>query len=176
MAGVRGASGRRPAPAKLKLLNGRSPGRDSSGNLVKPPPPFERAAPEPPDWLSAQARKQWALCAPSLERLDLLKGEDQAAFTAFCETWATYVEALHRVRAEGLTITNPQSGLAKVNPAFSAMRDAQIDLLRFGREFGLTPASEQNVARLPGRESDDDDPLRRPLVVAGGLALFGSCV
>jgi phage terminase small subunit len=45
MAGVRGASGRRPAPAKLKLLNGRSPGRDSSGNLVKPPPPFERAPP-----------------------------------------------------------------------------------------------------------------------------------
>jgi phage terminase small subunit len=65
MAGVRGASGRRPAPAKLKLLNGRSPGRDSSGNLVKPPPPFERAAPEPPEWLSAEARKQWALCAPS---------------------------------------------------------------------------------------------------------------
>ena len=54
MAGVRGASGRRPAPAKLKLLNGRSPGRDSSGNLVKPPPPFERGAPEPPDWLSAE--------------------------------------------------------------------------------------------------------------------------
>ena len=159
MAGVRGASGRRPAPAKLKLLNGRSPGRDSSGNLVKPPPPFERAAPEPPDWLSAEARMQWALCAPSLERLDVLKGEDQAAFTAFCETWATYVEALHRVRAEGLTITNPQSGLAKVNPAFSAMRDALIDLLRSGREFGLTPASEQNVARLAGRESDDDDPF-----------------
>jgi hypothetical protein len=39
MAGVRGASGRRPAPAKLKLLNGRSPGRDSSGNLVKSPRP-----------------------------------------------------------------------------------------------------------------------------------------
>jgi len=39
------------------------------------------------------------------------------------------------------------------------MRDAQIDLLRFGREFGLTPASEQNVARLAGRECDDDDPF-----------------
>ena len=81
MAGVRGASGRRPAPAKLKLLNGRSPGRDSSGNLVKPPPPFERAAPEPPDWLSAEARMQWALCAPSLERLDVLKGEDHGRRT-----------------------------------------------------------------------------------------------
>ena len=159
MAGVRGASGRRPAPAKLKLLHGRSPGRDSSGNLVKPPPPFERAAPEPPDWLSAEARMQWALCAPSLERLDLLKGEDQAAFTAYCETWATYVEALHRVRAEGLTITNPQSGLAKVNPAFSAMRDAQIDSAEL--RSGVRPDAGVGAVRgaAGGRESDDDDPF-----------------
>jgi phage terminase small subunit len=57
MAGVRGASGRRAAPAQLKLLHGRSPGRDSSGNLVKPPPPFQRAAPEPPDWLTAEAAR-----------------------------------------------------------------------------------------------------------------------
>ena len=83
------------------------------------------------------------------------------------------MEALHRVRAEGLTITNPQSGLAKVNPAFSAMRDAQIDLLRFGREFGLTPASEQNVARLAGRESEDDYPFAVRSSWACGLALFG---
>ena len=67
MAGARGASGRRPAPAKLKLLNGRSPGRDSSGNLVKPPPPFERAAPEPrtgfrrrPACSARCARRHWS--------------------------------------------------------------------------------------------------------------------
>jgi phage terminase small subunit len=65
-----------PRPAKLKLLNGVSPGRDSGGRLVKPPPNFERSCPEPPADLGAEALAEWERITSGLDRLNLLKSED----------------------------------------------------------------------------------------------------
>jgi phage terminase small subunit len=65
-----------PRPAKLKLLNGVSPGRDSGGRLVKPPPNFARGCPEPPADLGAEALAEWERITSGLDRLNLLKSED----------------------------------------------------------------------------------------------------
>lgn len=46
---------RPPKPARLKLVEGRSPGRDSGGRKVPEPPKFIRQAPDAPDWLDAEA-------------------------------------------------------------------------------------------------------------------------
>ena len=46
------------------------------------------------------ARAAWEAIAPELEALGLLKIQDGLMFTALCESWATYVAALARVRAE----------------------------------------------------------------------------
>ena len=53
-----------PRPAKLKLLTGVRPGRDSGGRLVPTPPAFERAAPEPPDWLDSEGSAEWRRIVP----------------------------------------------------------------------------------------------------------------
>ena len=82
--------GKAPQPAALKLLGGRSPGRDSGGRPVPDVPRFERGAPQPPPWLSEQARAVWEATAPTLEALNLIKPEDGLIFTALCESWATY--------------------------------------------------------------------------------------
>ncbi|MEV5360588.1 phage terminase small subunit P27 family [Micrococcus luteus] len=148
-----GQRGPQAAPARLKLLKGRGEGKDSGGRKVNEEPKFEREAPEPPEWLSDLAREQWALCAPALDDLDLLKPEDQAVFTAFCEAWATYVLAIREVRAGSLTLVTDK-GYEYKNPALSIAESASKDLLRFAREFGLTPASEQNLGKPMGDEGD----------------------
>jgi P27 family predicted phage terminase small subunit len=81
----------------------------------------------------------------------------RVAVTAYCEAWATYREALERVRAEGLTITNPKTGMAQKNPALNAVEQAGLQLLRYGQQFGLTPAAEVNLASPMPRDSDADD-------------------
>src|SRR5947209_1670732 len=95
--------GRTPAPAHLKLLNGRGPGRDSGGRKVALPPGFRRLAPEKPEWLSPEAAAESERVMPELLRLEIIKEVDGPALAAYCEAWATFVAATARVRSEGLT-------------------------------------------------------------------------
>ena len=150
--------GKAPQPAALKLLNGRSPGRDSGGRLVPDVPRFERGAPQPSSLLSPVARELWEATAPTLEALNLIKPEDGPVFEAYCESWATYREALARVRAEGLTMTNPKTGMAHKNPALVVVETAGMQLLRYAQQFGLTPVSELALGKPPIPDTDDDDP------------------
>lgn len=98
---------RPPKPARLKLVEGRSPGRDSGGRKVPESPKFIRQAPDAPDWLDAEALAEWRRVAPTLERLDLLKPEDRALLSAYCETWSVYVAAVQRVRADRCRAPEP---------------------------------------------------------------------
>lgn len=150
---------RPPKPARLKLVEGRSPGRDSGGRKVPESPQFIRQAPDAPDWLDAEALAEWRRVAPTLERLDLLKPEDRALLSAYCETWSVYVAAVQRVRAEGLTITSPKSGVVHRNPAVTVAETARMHLLRLASEFGLTPAAEQRLAVAPGDDGDGLNPF-----------------
>lgn len=150
---------RPPKPARLKLVEGRSPGRDSGGRKVPESPKFIHQAPDAPDWLDAEALAEWRRVAPTLERLDLLKPEDRALLSAYCETWSVYVAAVQRVRAEGLTITSPKSGVVHRNPAVTVAETARMHLLRLASEFGLTPAAEQRLAVAPGDDGDGLNPF-----------------
>lgn len=94
-------------------------------------------------------------------QLDLLKPEDRALLSAYCETWSVYVAAVQRVRAEGLTITSPKSGVVHRNPAVTVAETARMHLLRLASEFGLTPAAEQRLAVAPGDDGDGLNPLPR---------------
>ena len=143
------SEGSAPDPVPLKILKGIGHGRDSMGRLIPDVPRFERSAPEPPPWLSEQARAAWEAIAPELEALGLLKIQDGLMFTALCECWATYVAALARVRAKGLTIVNPKTLMEHKNPALTALEVAGRDLLRYTQEFGLTPAAELNLGKPP---------------------------
>jgi P27 family predicted phage terminase small subunit len=126
------------------------------GRPIPDVPTFERAAPEPPEWLSLDGRELWAKIAPGLERLDLLKPEDYSTLIAYCECWATYREALATIRRDGLTAENPKTGVLHKHPALFALETANTQLLRFAQEFGLTPAAEIALARPPKAELGED--------------------
>jgi P27 family predicted phage terminase small subunit len=143
-------------PAPLQLLHGRGEGKDSGGRPVKTPPSFRRIAPKPPTWLSREAAAEWRRVVPGLQRLDLLKEEDRATLTAYCETWATFVEATKTVRREGLTIEAKQGTLA--HPAVAIARNAGRELRAFANLYGLSPAAEMALGKVTGGD-DDDNPF-----------------
>lgn len=145
------------APAGLKLIKGRAPGRDSGGRVVAPPPGFKRLPPEAPDWLSDEARAEWDRVVPGLSRLDLLKPEDRAALAAYCETWAVFREATETVQREGLTFEAKQGTLP--HPAVAIARAAGRELRTWAAQFGLTPSTEQALARGAENEPDPDNPF-----------------
>lgn len=149
--------GRTPQPAALKLIKGRAPGKDAAGRDVNPGPAFKRLPPEAPAWLSDEARAEWDRVVPGLSRLDLLKPEDRAALAAYCETWASFRKATETVAREGLTIEAKQGTLP--HPAVGIARSAGRELRAWATHFGLTPSTEQALARGAENEPDPDNPF-----------------
>lgn len=146
--------GRTAAPPTLQLVNGRAPGKDSGGRDVPTPPAFKRIPPNPPSWMSKEAKAEWKRVVPELARLELLKPVDRAALTVYCETWATWVDAIREVRRTGMSITT-ETGATKRNPAISAAIESANQLRGMAQEFGLTPSSEAKLGLL-ARHGDLD--------------------
>lgn len=146
------ATGRKPKPAALKLVEGRGEGRDSGGRKVKPPPLFKRLPPEAPAFLDGEARALWERVVPELARLELVKPIDAEALAAYCLTWQRLVEAQKIISDEGLLATNSQGRVR--HPAVAVVEAASKDLRSWASEFGLTPASE---SKLKAPEASDGD-------------------
>lgn len=144
-------------PIPLKLIEGRGHGRDSGGREVPPAPGFVRIAPNPPDWLSREAKAEWRRIAPGLSRLDLTKQEDRAALSAYCECWARFVEASKIVHEEGMLAVNSQGRVR--HPAMAIVEAASKELRSWVQEFGLSPAAENRVARKAADNGDEKDPF-----------------
>jgi P27 family predicted phage terminase small subunit len=150
--------GRTPIPPGLKILQGRSPGRDSGGRLVPAPPNLERGLPEPPAWLPEEVRAMWEVIAPQVDDLGVIKPQDGLGFTVLCECAATYAAAVVDLYAQGKVLINPKTGVPHKNPLMGVVETARRDLLRLSREFALTPLAETLLGKLPVPD-DDDDPF-----------------
>jgi len=140
--------GRKPAHAKLKLLNGRHAGVDSGGRKVEEGPAFRRLAPEKPSDLSSQASEHWDLVVPELMRLELTKALDAGALAIACETFARWRTAQAQVNQQGLTIEvtvrrgQDEWAEPRPNPAVRIVEAASREYRAWAAEFGLTPSAE----------------------------------
>ena len=150
--------GRRPATAKLPLLKGVGPGRDSGGRIVPTPPNFTRQAPENPGLALRCGTGRMGPHHTGSGGARPIKPEDRAALTVYVETWSTYCEAVALLRAEGLTLVNPDSGHTSAHPCAQIANNAGLLLLRFAGEFGLTPVAERRLGTITGTD-DEHDPF-----------------
>lgn len=164
--------GRPAQPATLLLLNGRKEGQDSAGRPVATPPPFKRIAPNPPTWLSREAKAEWRRVVPGLTRLDLVKPEDRATLASYCQIWARLVAAYKDIEKNGSTVRNESTrkdGTTSVwwtkNPAVAVAEQAETRLRQYANDFGLTPAGERNVSK---RDDDRDPDEQNPFVGSPG--------
>lgn len=149
----------KPRPAKLKLIEGRSPGRDSGGREVTPPPAFKRVPPEPPPWLPEEALREWQRVVPELARLDLLKPVDRGALAAYCLCWDRLVRAQKEMVADGGSVLSRNSQGRVRHPAVAVIEAASKELRAWAVEFGLTPSAEARVGRQGDGDGDDDNPF-----------------
>lgn len=145
-------------PAGLKLIEGRSPGRDSGGRPVQEPPAFRRLPPEPPEWLPEEARAEWERVVPELARLELLKPVDRSALVAYCLCWDRLVQAQREIEADGSVLATNSQGRVR-HPAVAVIEAASKELRAWAGEFGLTPSAEGKVGRQGADDGDAENPF-----------------
>ena len=137
----------RKTPPTLRVVTGPSHKRK------RPPrPPTDLLA--APDFLSAEAKGEWARVAPALCRLGLLTPLDVMPLAAYCDAFGMWISASRALAAEELagrgTITSPKTGITRPHPLHAIARQARGDMRRYGASFGLTPSSRVGLDIAPG--------------------------
>jgi P27 family predicted phage terminase small subunit len=96
-----------------------------------------------PRWLSSYAREEWDAVCGQLEAMGTVAPCDTTALSCYCEAVARW-----RKLTEVVTVSPPAfevNGVLVKNPTYSQMRDAEIAVRLFAREFGLTPSARAGI-------------------------------
>lgn len=141
--------------------------------------PFE--IPDCPRHLNALGKQEWNRITPLLVTAGLLTQLDRAAAAAYCQAWGEWAAYELKIKALQKNEKSGADALIDVTPsgykqisALAQVRDRACDrMLRFAKEFGLTPSSRiqsttgQQMA-LPGVP---DDPMEGFLNAGSALPL-----
>lgn len=140
--------GRKPRPTFLKIIEGNPGKREIHGTEPLP----ARDLPEPPDWLTEEARLEWAHSSEELYRIGLLSRIDRTVFAAYCQCCgrgamaerAISEMAKHDLLTQGLMIRTT-NGNAIQNPLVGIANKAWSDAARYAAEFGMTPSARARL-------------------------------
>jgi P27 family predicted phage terminase small subunit len=147
-------------PTAIKKLRG-NPGK----RRIRPEIKWRKdgTIPAPPRYLGqGLAREEWLRIADEVHRHGLLTAVDLYPFACYCIAFEQWVHAIEDSRDKnGRTITTASTtnGTPMVNPALTAVRKAAFDMVRYGCEFGLTPASRSRIAVNAEEAGDEFDDL-----------------
>jgi P27 family predicted phage terminase small subunit len=137
-------------PTALKVLEG-NPGKRP---LPKgEPQPGNVTRIKPPSYLPPLAKKEWRVILPQLQSLGLISDLDIYGLAAYCNAYATWVDALGQIKKTGALVRSP-NGYPMPSPWIKISRDAQDEMMRWLKEFGMTPAARSRVSV----EGGDDEP------------------
>lgn len=147
-----GKRGPAPKPTNLKILQG-NPGKrplnknepqyDSRDELLKPP-----------SFLSRYAKKEWKRIAPLLLKNKLLTDADVSALAAYCQAYHRWIEAEKLIRTYGYTSITDKGNIVQ-RPEVSIANKAMDAMIKYGKEFGLTPSSRTNLHIENPEEAED---------------------
>lgn len=141
--------GRKPVPTALKLIRG-NPGHRP---LNEQEPVRVPRLPSPPKELTARAKTIWRRDGRKLMQTGVITDLDEAAFAAYCSSYARFLDASDLLGKSSLLIRSQQHGLV-VNPLLRIVRESQEAFLKALTEFGMTPSSR---ARLKVSTADKRD-------------------
>jgi len=119
--------------------------------------------PAPPKYLgNGLAREEWLRVSGELHRLGLLTGADLFAFACYCQAFEQWAQALEEAKDKNgryIFTCHTTNGNPMVNPVITSLRKAAFDMVRYGCEFGLTPASRTRIAAIAEEAGDEFDDL-----------------
>lgn len=137
-----GKRGPSPKPTNLKLLQGNPGKRELNKNEPKFPSSEELL--KPPAYLSKYAKKEWKRIAPLLLKNGLLTEADVSALAAYCQAYHKWIESEKLIRTYGYTDVTDKGNVIQ-RPEVGIANKSMDEMLKFGREFGLTPSSRTNL-------------------------------
>lgn len=144
-----GQRGPRKTPAATKKRRGTyRADRDAE------PAKLKAAAPPIPKGLHEIARAEWERLAPLAVQKGLLTEADWIAWRMGFEALSTYFIAADLVEAEGSVLWTDK-GYPVQHPMVSIGGRAWGSVLKFCREFGLTPSSRTGLAIDDGETEDE---------------------
>ena len=138
--------GDRPTPTAFKVLAG-NPGKRPL-NDAEPDSPVLVANPEPPVWLSDDARQFWDECCSTLVPMGHVTEADRPALALLAMAMAELKEANDKLAEEGHTVSCGQFGdSVKANPYVAVKNAAMQQIKSLLVEFGMTPSSRSRVKK-----------------------------
>ena len=152
--------GRKPKPTAIKVLEG-NPGKRAL-NTAEPKP--KSKAPKCPNWLEAEAKKEWRRMAKQLEQLGLLTEIDMAAFAGYCQAYARWKEAEEFISQHGTIVKTP-SGYWQQVPQVSIAQTYLKIMNKFCEQFGLSPSARSRI--VTGQGDTEEDPMELMLMIGG---------
>lgn len=113
--------------------------------------------PECPQWLLAEAKKEWERLADLMNQMGVLTEVDMAAFAAYCQSYARWKEAQEHITPEGSTFETDK-GYQQQTPWVGIAKTNQKLMLQATSEFGLTPSSGSRIVagNAKGKEPEDE--------------------
>lgn len=146
-----GARGPSAKPTALKILEGNPGKRTVNGN--EPRFRLSEESKTPPPWLGRYGKKEWKRVFPLLEKNGLVTDADYLALCGYCQCADTWITAEKVKREKGL-VTVSATGTHLPHPAVGIASHALQNLLRYAREFGLTPSARTALTAQPAEEEN----------------------
>jgi P27 family predicted phage terminase small subunit len=100
--------------------------------------------PEPPAFLDEYSAAEWRRVAPELWRLGLLTVLDHMTLAVYAVTYGRWRQCEELLAGADLVVEGSAENMV-VNPILKVAVQAARDVIRFGSEFGLTPAARVRV-------------------------------
>ena len=141
--------GPKPKPTAIKALEG-NPGKRPL-NQYEPEPDLDHV--DCPDWLDADARKEWERVYQRLVNCRVMTPLDVAVLADYCQSYAQMVRAETNIQRYGDVIKTP-SGYVQQAPHVGIYNQASKRMKQAAAELGLTPSSR---TRIHTTEGNDDD-------------------
>lgn len=143
--------GRKPKPTDVMVLRGNA---HAIARVVREPK-ATKGAPTCPDWLDAEAKRQWRHLVEELKAMRILSTVDRTVLAGLCQNWSLWVRASKALnKIKDLTDDNATRLMTKADNAHKAF-------FRGCLEFGLTPSSRTRLRTDPMTKKGE-----------GGLAEF----
>jgi len=101
----------------------------------------------PPDWLTEEARGQWARIIPELHAMGVYGDADETALGMLCESIAEWHKISAQVTKIGHIIKSP-SGAYYQNPLVGIRNHAFNRAHLLMKQFGLTPVSRAQIGAI----------------------------
>ena len=148
-------AGRKPKPTAIKKLEG-NPGKRKL-NTKEPIP--AKGMPECPQWLLAEAKKEWERLADLMNQMGVLTEVDMAAFAAYFQSYARWKEAQEHITSEGSTFETDK-GYQQQTPWVGIANTNQKLMLQAIRER-LAKAKEQLKQSITDEQKNNRERHRK---------------